>query len=111
MQCVHIGLKAQGMGLTRSASSLASGAVERVVFDVELSEEWEGFDYYAVIVQRGDFAQPCGIDGGRAVMDARAVEVPCTVAACVVAWSGIGEGLELMRTEQVYIEFEESGIR
>lgn len=110
MQCVHIGLKAQGMGLEVSAPTLANGPRGRVVFDVELSPEWEGFETCAVIVSRGDMAQPCTVEGGRAVFDAEAMAWPGKAAVCVTAWSGIGEGLELMRTEQRHIELKASGI-
>lgn len=105
---LHVGLAAKGQALavTQAPPVLASAVIDFLRFNVELSEEWEGFDEYRVILKNGDTVRSCPIVDGAAVADREAVANAGAVEVALVAYR---DGARLT-TERVIIRLHDSGI-
>lgn len=106
-QNVHVALRADGQGLTCSAPPvLASAAVDHIVFDVSLSEEWEGFSEYYVMVRNGFVVRGCEIVGGAAIAAGEVIAKAGAVEVSVMA----RDDDRRLTTESVVITLKNSGL-
>lgn len=106
MEYVHVALRADGQGLQVQAPPvIASGARNRLRFDVSTSEHWEGLEVYVVIRGRGGF-RACKVEHGSAVADAAAVSA---AGFLEVALAGYAPGRRLT-TQRVTMRLANSGL-
>lgn len=105
---VHVKLEAKGQALTvtQAPPVLASGVIDKMVFDVALSEEWDGFEEYAVLLKNGGAVRRCDISEGQAFADREAVAGAGLLEAAVVAYGGGGR----LTTERAIIRLRNSGV-
>ena len=85
---------------------LASAVIDFLRFDVAFSEEWDGFDEYAVILKNGKTVRSCAIEGGQACADREAIAGAGVLEIALVAYGGGGR----LTTERVIIRLHDSGI-
>lgn len=106
-QNVHVALKAEGQGLEVQAPPvLASAAVNHIVFDVTLSDEWAGFSEYYVMVRNSVVVRGCAINDGVAVASGDAIAKAGAIEVSIMAR---GDGKRLT-TESVAITLKSSGL-
>lgn len=105
---ITIGLQANGQALaiTQAPPVLASDVIDLLRFEVSFSQEWEGFESYAVILKNGATVRVCEVSGGVAVADAEAIADAGALEACIMARR---ENARLT-TERVIIGLHESGL-
>ena len=106
---VHVALRADGQGLSivEAPPVMANGAIDRVSFDLSLSDEWEGLGRCYVMLRRsGGLTRACEAIGGVAIADAEALSGAGPVEIAVVAE---GDGKRLT-TERVILPLYESGV-
>ena len=105
---VHVGLEAKGQALTvtQAPPVLASDAIGKVIFDVSFSDEWEGFERYALLMKNGRTVRSCDIAAGVACADRDALADDGMLEVAVVAY---GDGTRLT-TERVIIRLLNSGL-
>lgn len=105
---VHVGLEAKGQALviTQAPPVLASGAVDRIAFDVKLSEEWDGLEGYALLMRSQGGVYVCEITDGLAIADSGAIVSDGVAEVCVFAQSGA----DRMTSEIVTIRVANSGL-
>lgn len=108
MNAVTIGLKATGQALevTSAPPVVASGVVDFMRFAVELSDEWAGFDSYAVLLKNGATVSRCEIVNGEAEAEAAAVAACGELEAAIMATAGESR----LTTERVIIPLKSSGL-
>lgn len=101
---VHVGLEAEGQALAivQAPPALASGAVDRIVFDVKLSEEWEGLEGYTLLMRSQGGVYACEIVDGTAYADARAVASDGVVEVCIFAQRGADRMTSGIATVSLY---------
>ena len=105
---VEITLTLDGQELEVSAPAVvASGTRNKIAFAVELSEEWEGYEDYWVVLQRKHCEKWCRVEEGRAAADAEAMAAGGVLSVAVVAES---EGKRLT-SALGRIDLSESGIQ
>lgn len=106
MEYVHVALNADGQRLEVQAPPvLANGAVNRLRFDVSVSEHWDGLEIYVVIRGRGG-CRACKVEQGSAVADAAAVSA---AGFLEVALAGYSPGRRLT-TQRVTMRLNDSGL-
>lgn len=106
-QNVHVVLKAEGQGLEVQAPPvLASAAVDHIVFDVTLSEEWSGFAEYYVMVRNKVVVRGCAISDGVAVASGDAIAKAGAIEVSIMA----RDDERRMTTESVAIILRNSGL-
>lgn len=105
---VHVGIEAKGQALTvtQAPPLLASAVIDLMRFDVTFSEEWEGFEDYAVLLKNGEIVRSCAIEGGQACADREAI---AGAGMLEVALAAYGNGSRLT-TERAIIRLHDSGI-
>ena len=105
---IHISLEAkrQALTVTQAPPLLASAVIDLLRFDVSFSEEWDGFEEYAVILKNGDTVRSCPIADGQACADREAVANAGAVEVALVAYK---DGARLT-TERAIIRLHDSGI-
>ena len=106
---VHVSLRAEGQGLSivEAPPVMANGAIDRISFDLSLSDEWEGLGHCYVLLRRsGGLTRACKAIGGVAIADADALAGAGNVEVAVMA-EGSGKRLT---TERVILPLYESGI-
>lgn len=105
---VHVGLEAKGQALTvtQAPPVLASGAIDKIVFDVKLSMEWDGFENYALLLKNGETVCECEVEADVCVADKHALAGAGMLEVAVVAYGG---GRRLT-TERVIIRLHDSGV-
>lgn len=105
---VHVGLEAKGQALTvtQAPPLLASAVIDLMFFDVKLSEEWDGFEEYAVLLKNGETVRSCAIEGGQACADREAV---AGAGMLEVALAAYGSGSRLT-TQRAIIRLHDSGL-
>ena len=106
MEYVHVALTADGQRLEVQAPPvLANGAVNRLRFDVTVSEHWEGLELYVVLRGRGG-CHACKVEQGSAVADAAAVSA---AGFLEVALAGYAQESRLT-TQRVTMRLANSGL-
>lgn len=106
MEYVHVALNADGQRLeVQSPPVLANGAINRLLFDVSVSEHWEGLEIYVVLRGRGG-SSACKVEHGSAVADAAAVSA---AGFLEVALAGYAPGRRLT-TQRVTMRLANSGL-
>ena len=106
MEYVHVALRADGQGLQVQAPPvIASGARNRLRFDVSTSEHWEGLEVYVVLRGRGG-CRACKVEDGAAIADAAAVSA---AGFLEVALAGYAPGRRLT-TQRVTMRLANSGL-
>ena len=106
MEYVHVALRADGQGLqVQDPPVIASGARNRLRFDVSASDHWEGLELYVVLRGRGG-CSACKVEQGTAVADASAVSV---AGFLEVALAGYAPGRRLT-TQRVTMRLANSGL-
>lgn len=106
MEYVHVALNADGQRLeVQSPPVLANGAINRLLFDVSVSEHWDGLELYVVIRGRGG-CSACKVEQGTAVADAAAVSA---AGFLEVALAGYAPGRRLT-TQRVTMRLANSGL-
>jgi hypothetical protein len=85
---------------------LASAVIDFLRFEVSFSEEWEGFENYAVLLKRGETVRECPIIYGRAVADREAVAGAGPLEVALLAYGGAGR----MTTERAILRLHDSGL-
>ena len=105
---IHISLEAkrQALTVTQAPPLLASDVVDFLRFEVGFSEEWDGFDEYAVILKNGETVRSCPIADGQACADRDALE---NAGVLEIALAAYKDGARLT-TERVTIRLHDSGI-
>ena len=103
---VRLEAKGQALAITQAPPVLASGIVDLMRFEIELSVEWDGFENYALLLKRGGVVRSCEIVGGKAIADAEALAGAGALEVAVVAYGG---GLRLT-TERAIITLRDSGL-
>ena len=105
---IHISLEAkrQALTVTQAPPLLASAVIDLLRFDVSFSDEWEGFEEYAVILKNGETVRSCAITDGQACADREAIAGAGILEIALVANGG---GARLT-TERVIIRLHDSGI-
>lgn len=108
MHTITAALRANGQGLviTQAPPVLASGVIEFMRFNVELSEEWAGFDAPMLLLKNGAKVYPCAIINGQAVAEAEALANAGRVEVAILARNGN----EQLTTQRVIIPLENSGL-
>ena len=106
MEYVHVALTADGQRLEVQAPPvLANGAVDRLRFDVTVSEHWDGLELYVVLRGRGG-CHACKVEQGAAVADAASVSA---AGFLEVALAGYAPGRRLT-TQRVTMRLANSGL-
>ena len=106
MEYVHVALIADGQRLEVQAPPvLANGAVDRLRFDVTVSEHWEGLELYVVLRGRGGY-HACKVEQRSAVADAASVSA---AGFLDVALAGYAPGRRLT-TQRVTMRLANSGL-
>lgn len=105
---VHIGLEAKGQALTvtQAPPLLASAVIDLMRFDVSLSEEWEGFEDYAVLLKNGGTVRSCAIADGQACADREAIAGAGMLEVALAAYGAGGR----LTTERAIIRLHDSGL-
>ena len=104
---VHITLKAKGQALLYEAPPiLASGAINKITFDLVLSEEWSGFRDYYVIMRRSGVVRACRVSNGSAIADSEAIAGAGALEVSILAEK---PGARIT-TERVILKLKDSGI-
>lgn len=105
-QNVHVALIAEGQGLEVQAPPvLASAAVNRIVFDVSLSEEWSGFAEYYVMVRNGFVVRGCKVEGGAAIAAGEVIAKAGAIKVSIMA----RDDARRLTTKSVAITLKNSG--
>lgn len=106
-QNVHVALKAEGQGLEVQAPPvLASAAVNHIVFDVTLSDEWAGFAEYYVMVRNSVVVRGCAISDGVAVASGEVIAKSGAIEVSIMARGEAGR----LTTESATIKLRNSGL-
>ena len=106
MEYVHVALIADGQRLeVQSPPVIANGAVNRLLFDVSVSEHWDGLEVYVVLRGRGG-RRACKVEHGSAVAHADAVSA---AGFLEVALAGYAPGRRLT-TQRVTMRLANSGL-
>lgn len=105
---LHVGLEAKGQALTvtQAPPLLASAVIDFLRFEVSFSEEWDGFENYAVLLKRGETVRSCPIVDGVATADREAVAGAGMLEVALLAY-GYGNRLT---TERDIIRLFDSGL-
>lgn len=105
---VRIGLEAKGQALsvTQAPPLLASAVIDLLRFEVTLSEEWEGFEDYAVLLKNAETVRSCAIEGGQACADREAVAGAGMLEVALAAYGQRGR----LTTERAIIRLQDSGL-
>jgi hypothetical protein len=105
---VRISLEAKGQALTvtQAPPVLASGVVDLMRFDVKMSQEWDGFENYALLLKNGETVRSCAVENGQACADREAIAGAGMLEAALIAYGG-GDRLT---TERVIIRLLDSGV-
>lgn len=104
---IHVQLKAEGQGLAVQAPPVvATDSVARLAFDVEFSEEWDGFDAYHVAQRRGNVVRKSRVEDGTALAADDLISEP---GALEVALFATRAG-ERMTSERAIINLEDSNL-
>ena len=114
---VRLEAKGQALAITQAPPVLASGIAGLMRFEVFLSDEWAGFENYAVLLRRGGVVRSCEIVWGASIDDASSVfgeaiadaEALAGAGALEVAVVAYGEGLRLT-TERAIMALRDSGL-
>lgn len=106
MEYVHVALMADGQRLDVQAPPvIANGAIDRLLFDVSVSEHWDGLEIYVVIRGRGG-CRACKVEHGSAIADAAAIS---EAGFLEVALAGYAPGRRLT-TQRVTMRLANSGL-
>lgn len=105
---VRIGLKAEGQALaaTLAPAVLASGIVELLHFEVDLSEEWDGFENVAVIVRNGEAVEVCEVVDGEASVDGGVLQKAGAFEVAIIGQGAAGR----LTTETAVFPLRDSGV-
>jgi hypothetical protein len=75
-------------------------------FDVSMSQEWDGFDNYALLLKNGETVRSCAVENGQACADREAIAGAGILEAALIAYGGGAR----FTTERATIRLQDSGL-